>query len=94
MDRKIKLFAASSLVAILASGCAPYNARTGTYDNSYSGFGSGASQNSQVATTNSTCGTCNAQKKTYKYVPPKNTGEHTQQWYIDRWNRQQQQQQQ
>ena len=92
MDRKIKLLAASSLVAVLASGCAPYNAKTGTYDNSYSGFGSGASQNSQVVATNTnTCAACNAQKNTYKYVPPKNTGEHTQQWYIDRWNRQQQQ---
>ena len=93
MDRKIKLLAASSLVAVLASGCTPYNAKTGTYDNSYSGFGTGASQNSQVATNTNTCAACNAKKKTYNYVPPRATGEHTQQWYIDRWNRQQQQQQ-
>ncbi len=100
MDRKIKLLAASSLVAVLASGCAPYNTQTGTYDNSYSGYGggasqnAGASQNTRVATNTNTCAACNAKKKTYKYVPPRNTGEHTQQWYINRWNRQQQQQQQ
>ena len=99
MDRKIKLLAASSLVAVLASGCAPYNTQTGTYDNSYSGYGggasqnAGASQNTRVATNTNTCAACNAKKKTYKYVPPRNTGEHTQQWYINRWNRQQQQQQ-
>ena len=106
MDRNIKLLAASSLVAVLASGCAPYNAKTGTYDNSYTG--TGASQNSQVAATNATnttCSPCNAKKtttttvrqNTYKPAPyrpaPVQKSTHTQQWYIDRWNREQQQQQ-
>ena len=86
MDRKIKLFAASSLVAVLASGCAPYNAKTGTY-----GSNSGASQNSQVAATNTTCAPCEAKQYTYT-KPAVTTGTHSQQWYIDRWNRQQQQQ--
>ncbi len=86
MDRKFKLLAASSLVVALASGCTPYNARTGTYDNTQYGSGAsqGASQNLQEPQQNTVCRTCNANN---------NTAEHNQQWYIDRWNRQQQAQQ-
>lgn len=102
MDRNIKLLAASSLAAVLASGCTPYNARTGTYDNSNTGLGTGASQNSQVAAKNvnvpnknSTCSACAAKKTTVvrqnTYTPAPAAGKHTQQWYIDRWNREQQQ---
>ena len=81
MDKKVKLLAVTSLVAVLASGCTPYNARTGTYDNTQ--YGAGASQNSRL--DNTTCSPCQAQTNG-TYVA---TGEHTQQWYIDRWNREQ-----
>ncbi len=85
MDRKFKLLAASSLVAALASGCTPYNARTGTYDNSE--YGSGASQGASQSQAGqaTTCAPCNANNRA--------TNERNQQWYIDRWNRQQQAQQ-
>jgi len=81
MDKKVKLLTASSLVAVLASGCTPYNARTGTYDNTQ--YGGGVSQNSQR--DNTTCSPCQT-NTTYTST---STGEHTQQWYIDRWNREQ-----
>ncbi|MCK5903038.1 MAG: hypothetical protein KAG28_07800, partial [Cocleimonas sp.] len=109
MDRNIKLFAAASLLAVVASGCAPYNANTDTYnDNSALGSGasqnaSGASQNTQTVENNKTCAPCVARNNTYTkprvvykpkpkvvYKPPVNRGEHSQQWYVDRWNRQQQ----
>ena len=85
MDRKFKLLAASSVVVALASGCTPYNARTGTYDNTEYGAGTsqGASQNQDPQPE--TCAPCKANNST--------TAEHSQQWYIDRWNRQQQTQQ-
>jgi hypothetical protein len=86
MDRKFKLLAASSVVVALASGCTPYNARTGTYDNTEYGSGAsqGASQNESSPPTE-TCAPCKANNRT--------AGEHNQKWYVDRWNRQQQAQQ-
>lgn len=87
MDRKIKLLAVSSVLAVMASGCATYNPQTGTYDNSY-GFGTGTSQNNQVA--QNTCGQCSTNTTTT--TKPVAYKGRTQQWYIDRWNRQQQQQ--
>lgn len=81
MDRKFKLLAASSVVVALASGCTPYNARTGTYDNTEypAGASQGASQNQ--ASDTETCAPCKANNRT--------AGEHNQQWYVDRWNREQ-----
>jgi hypothetical protein len=80
MDKKFKLLAATSLVVVLASGCTPYNARTGTYDNTQYG---GSSQNLPIDNNNATCSSCQS-NTTYS-----STGEHSQQWYIDRWNREQ-----
>lgn len=88
MDRKIKLLAASSLIVTLASACTPYNARTGTYDNAdNAGYGAGASQNKQQATNTNTAATCAPCRSKTTYTA--NKGDHNQQWYIDRWNREQ-----
>ncbi|MEE9328074.1 MAG: LysM domain-containing protein [Cocleimonas sp.] len=75
-------------------------ARTGQVNRRGGGFGQ--SQRSSTAAT--TCAPCNAapkQQKTYTYQPAtkqapirraqpaRQAGQHSQQWYIDRWNRQQ-----
>ena len=128
MDRKIKLLAVASMVALLASGCSSYRGSSqasvnpGTGAAATGGFGSGqvartgqvagrgfGQQRSRSAVVNDSCAACAASKaqSTYTYKPAKpvaqaprpvaptpqaQAGQHNQQYYIDRWNRQQQQQ--
>ena len=130
MDRKIKLLAAVSMVAIMASGCSSYrgSSQAGVNNGTGSGGSGQVSRTGQVAGTgqvsrrgfgqqranntavNDSCAVCAASKaqKTYTYKPaapaaaprpaaPRpqaQTGQHNQQYYIDRWNRQQAQQRQ
>ena len=121
MDRKIKLFAVASTVAIMASGCSGYRANQSidsgsSVDNNSYTAGSGSSQASESNQVSRgglfsqqrarTCAPCSANtvpKSTYTYKPaakpthrpaPKPAGKHSQQYYIDRWNRQQTQQSQ
>ncbi|MCF6190703.1 MAG: LysM peptidoglycan-binding domain-containing protein [Cocleimonas sp.] len=115
MDKKIKLLAVASIVAVMASGCSNY--RLGNQGGG-SGYSSGGSNTGQVARTGqvsrggglfgqrraASCGTCGtnnnaAPKSTYTYKPAakpvykaaatRPAGQHNQQYYIDRWNRQQ-----
>lgn len=101
MENKIKLLAVASFVAVFASGCSGYNNGS---DDSYSST-NGTSQNSgsgQVSKNSKTCAPCDAKKRTtytYNQKPrvvykpavgkPAAKGSHNQQYYIDRWNSQQ-----
>ncbi len=115
MDKKIKLLAAVSVIAVMTSGCSRYG--TGVGSDGYATSGSNKSAGSgQVARTgqvsggglfgqrrSSTCAPCaanSASKNTYTYKPaakpvykaapkPKVAGQHNQQYYIDKWNREQ-----
>ena len=118
MDKKFKLLALASIVAVMASGCSNYRGFGSQYagggsNDAYSSGGSGST--GQVARTGqvsrgggfgqrrSACGTCatntTAPKNTYTYKPAAKPvykaaakpagGQHNQQYYIDRWNRQQ-----
>ena len=114
MDNKIKLFAISSVVALMASGCTGYN-QGASGSNGYASNGSSQySGSGQVARNTNTCTPCTARRNTYTYKPrprtvykpkpkprprtvykpkpkPRVAGQHNQQYYIDRWNRQQNQ---
>ncbi len=128
MNRKIRLLAVASLVAIMASGCSSYRGASQASTNppagaSSGGYGSGqvsgssqvsrgggfGQQRSRNAVVNDSCAVCAASKaqSTYTYKPakpaapapvvqvkpapraPAQTGQYNQQYYIDRWNRQQ-----
>lgn len=109
MDNKVKLFAVTSIVAVMASGCSGYRNNSGTDGNGgySSGSGSQVARTGQVrggglfgqrrAATCSPCGTTAKPKSTYTYKPaaPKPytpapvAGQHNQQYYIDKWNREQ-----
>ncbi len=128
MDNKIKLFAVTSLVAVMATGCSGYRNGSsqsygggsngnGNYGNANGGGSSQVSGSGQVAGSGqvsrgglfgqrrpATCAPCAARaqpktnytytpapKRTYKPAPKRQAGKHNQQYYIDRWNRQQQQ---
>ncbi len=132
MNRKIKLLAVASIVAVMASGCSSYRgssqASVNTGDGSTGNYGSSqqarsgqvagggqvrgrgfGQQRSRTAVVNDSCAACAASKaqNTYTYKPAKpaapaprpaaprpqvQTGQYNQQYYIDRWNRQQAQQ--
>jgi len=123
MDKKIKLLAVASIVAVMASGCSNYRGFGSQYAGGGGSVASGSGSGSgQVARTgqvsrgglfgqrrsSSTCAPCaanTASKSTYTYKPaakpvytaqkpaykpaPRAAGQHNQQYYIDRWNRQQ-----
>jgi len=114
MDKKIKLLAVASIVAVMASGCSNYRGFGSQYSGGGDGYSSGGSSSGQAARTGqvsrgglfgqrrAACGTCatntTAPKSTYTYKPAakpvykaaaKPAGQHNQQYYIDRWNRQQ-----
>ena len=113
MDKKIKLLAVASVVAVMASGCSNYRGFGSQYAGGGDGYSSGGSSSGQVARTGQVsrdglfgqrrgCGTCGtnntAPKSTYTYKPAakpvykaaaKPAGQHNQQYYIDRWNREQ-----
>lgn len=116
MDKKIKLLAVASIVAVMASGCSNYRGFGSQYAGGGGGYSSGGSSSGQVARTgqvsrgglfgqrrasSATCAPCGAKtapKSTYTYKPAakpvykaaaKPAGQHNQQYYIDRWNRQQ-----
>ncbi len=133
MDRKIKLIAVASLVAVMASGCSSYRgaSQTGYDSGSTESSGSGGystsgerrglfgqrSRSNQVAgsgqvrgggqsqrnNTSATCAPCGATQPkapaTYTYKPAKpaapaaqpsaQASTHNQQYYIDKWNREQ-----
>jgi len=117
MDKKIKLLAVASIVAVMASGCSNYRGFGSQYAGGGDGYSSGGSGSTgQVARTGQVsggglfgqrraCGTCgtnsggnSAPKSTYTYKPAAKpvykaaatpAGQHNQQYYIDRWNRQQ-----
>ncbi len=115
MDRKIKLLAAVSVIAVMTSGCSRYSSGQGVGSDGYAASSNtGTAGSGQVARTGqvsggglfgqrraSTCAPCAANKKsTYTYKPeakpvykaapkPKPVGQHDQQYYIDKWNREQ-----
>ncbi len=116
MDKKIKLLAVTSIVAVMASGCSNYRGFGSQYAGGGDGYSSGGSSSTgQVARTgqvsrgglfgqrrSTTCAPCNSTttpKSTYTYKPAAKpvykaaaaapAGQHNQQYYIDRWNRQQ-----
>lgn len=78
MDRKYKLLIASSLVSVVATGCSSFGSR-GNADPQTNVTGAGVYIGQQAATT--TVGDNNVQA-----TAPNGR---TQQWYIDRFNRQQ-----
>ncbi len=128
MNKKIKLLAVASMVAVMASGCSSYRgasqagvntgaagtANTGGYGSGQvartgqvAGSGGFGQQRSRNAVVNDSCAACAASKaqSTYTYKPAKPAapaaprpaapavqGQYNQQYYIDRWNRQQAQQ--
>ena len=130
MNRKVRLLAVASMVAIMASGCSSYRGSSQASVNAPSGgFNSGSGQvsrggqvagsgqvarrggfgqqRSRGAVVNDSCAACAASKaqSTYTYKPAKPAApvarapapavnSKSQQYYIDRWNRQQAQQQQ
>ncbi len=121
MDKKIKLLAAVSVIAVMTSGCSRYGSGQVGSDG-YASSNSSSNTNAgsgQVARTGqvsrgglfgqrrpSTCAPCaanSASKNTYTYKPaakpvykaapkPRPAGQHNQQYYIDKWNREQAQQ--
>ncbi len=137
MNRKVRLLAVASMVAVMASGCSSYRGASQAGVNTGAGTTSGGSgqvarggqvagsgqvargggfgqQRSRGAVVNDSCAACAASKaqSTYTYKPAKPApvvrapvapqpvvqqpaaNSKSQQYYIDRWNRQQAQQQQ
>ena len=108
MDRKIKLLAAISVIALMASGCSSRYLGSGGSGGSIASSGNtGASQTSRGGLFGQrradTCSPCSAStNNTYTYKPaakpvykakPKPAGQHNQQYYIDKWKREQRSQQ-
>ena len=121
MDKKIKLLAAVSVIAVMTTGCSRYGAgqsvgsdgyASNSSSNTYAGSGQ-VSRTGQVSRGGlfgqrrpSTCAPCaanSASKNTYTYKPaakpvykaapkPRPAGQHNQQYYIDKWKREQAQQ--
>ena len=94
MDRKYKLLVASSLVAIMATGCSSYGSRGNTDPQTNvtgtTGGYAGQQQASSAAVTDAsqaTCGQCAINHQAQNTAV--NTNGRTQQWYVDQWNRQQ-----
>ena len=117
MDKKIKLLAVVSVIAVMTSGCSRYGTGQSVGGDGYASNSTAGS--SQVARTgqvsrgglfgqrrSSTCAPCAANSSsnnTYTYKPaakpvykaapkPKPAGQRSQQYYIDKWNREQAQQ--
>ena len=96
MDRKYKLLVASSLVAIMATGCSSYGTRgntdpqtnvTGVTNGNYGGQQQASSAAVINDNTQNACSQCAVNQVPQTTVV--NNGGRTQQWYVDQWNRQQ-----